>query len=227
MKERGIIFNTENVNAIQEDHKTQTRRVVKPVIPSWTKRFKLIGNIWIAWQDTAGLGIGKCPYGEIGDRLYVRETALYWRSKKGISHVAAFKADGYELEDDEKWTPSIFMPKKYARIWLEITNIRVERVQDITADDSWSEGIYIEPPAGAFPEKIKRPKDFDKWTDQKRNEWFDAQARCVYFAQIHHCEQLLEAFKKLWDSINKKRGHGWDKNDWVWVIEFKVIKNDK
>ena len=86
------------------------------------------------------------------------------------------------------WRPSIHMPKLAARIWLEITRVQVEKVQDITEADAKAEGA--EPVCG-----------LDQKPDYRGGFYF------------------------LWDSINAKRGFGWDVNPWVWVVEFKVVKN--
>ena len=76
----------------------------------------------------------KCPYGQVGDLLYVKETFS--------TYPLHYKADGYELQDGEgQWNPSLFMPKKYARIWLEITGLRAERLQEITEEDAKAEGV--------------------------------------------------------------------------------------
>lgn len=157
MKERGIIFNTEMVKAILDGRKTVTRRPVKydecDVYiygrPTGKKdkvyRLKKNGSKKPFFINDLNMNVYNlkdfCPFGQIGDRLYVRETALYWRTNDGIDKVAAFKADGYCLEDNEQWSPSIHMPKKFARIWLEITDIRVERVQDITEEQAGKEGM--------------------------------------------------------------------------------------
>lgn len=176
MKERPIIFNTEMVKAILDGRKTVTRRPVEP------QPFKYENGKTVKFDRKKGMGcivshdgsvpLGwireMCPFAQIGDRLYVRETALYWyglvNGKPEISHVAAFKADGYELEGKESWTPSIHMPKKYARIWLEITDIRVERVQDITEEQAEKEGTRPLSPS---------------WTDQPRT-WFMRTWNSIY-----------------------------------------------
>ena len=127
MKERPILFNSEMVQAILEGRKIQTRRMIKPQPQG----------------EWAAPGRTMCKYGVPGDRLYVKET---WRPKGHnfpTGHPYEYKAtaeqDGVPL--DEPWKPSIHMPKDAARIWLEITDIRVERVQDITEEDAFNEGV--------------------------------------------------------------------------------------
>lgn len=132
-----IIFSSESIRAIQANKKDQTRRIVKPPAPWDPCDYGLdiefhTGNI-------------KCPYGVPGDTLWVRETffhdgtdepsALHFRANASEADEAWFKEEGW------KWKPSIYMKKEYARIFLEITKVRVERVQDITDDDCRAEGI--------------------------------------------------------------------------------------
>lgn len=129
MKERPILFSTSMVQAILEGRKTMTRRVVK------YKPHK--DHIYCDGNGIAQ----KCPYGSVGDRLWVRET---WAYRQWNHDRVYYKADNNLADinrEDEKWRPSIFMPRKLSRITLEITNIRVERLQEITESDAISEGI--------------------------------------------------------------------------------------
>ena len=160
MKERPIIFNTEMVKAILDGRKTQTRRVVKPQ-PLYT----ILNPIMLAKDAASPSGFSfisdeiddirlKCPYGVHSDRLWVRETWALIDNREfgGTSHLEykAYTGDPYPggwppeeakgNPDAPKWKPSIFIPKKYARIWLEIKNIRVERLQDISVKDLYAEG---------------------------------------------------------------------------------------
>ena len=203
MRERPILFNSEMVKAILGGRKCQTRRVIKPqpVDHHWENdplgRYKhhlrLVecqrGQFLSSWHslgdhidssDESNQQI-LCPYGVPGDRLYVKET---WRPKSHnfptgypYEYKATAVQDGAPV--DEPWKPSIHMPKKAARIWLEITDIRVERVQDISGDDAVAKGIKSTP------------------------------------------DYAIDYFASLWDSINQKRGYGWESNPWVWVVEFK------
>ena len=195
VKEHPILFSTPMVQAIIAGRKTVTRRIVKlKHLPQ-----KDIASIhpdgsglgWVAW---AGKPVGaeftrqaypgndgfKCPYGEPGDILWVRETHAPW----GYDNSYAYKADGFierygawerdtpngisDIERIEKWTPSIFMPKEACRIWLEITQIRVERLQDISREDALAEGVLNCPivgPIGNYEflwEKINGEKS---WND--------------------------------------------------------------
>ena len=171
MKERPILFSGDMVRAILAGEKTQTRRVAKIQPMDWSKTYF------------------RCPYGQPGDRLWVRETFM------PLTKGYAYRADNLinEKFPGTKWKPSIFMPRKANRIMLEITNIRVERLQEITPSDYRNEGINIFYPAGM------NSLDIESMLKQR---WID-----------------------LWDSINLKRGQGWNKNPWVWVIEFKRVSN--
>jgi len=141
IKERPILFSAPMVNAILGWHKTQTRRVVKPQPDCEAfggKPYWYIGGLRLDQQATNRL---KCPYGEIGDRLWVRET--YWadkRTREIISYVAS-EPDIYDDNHTVKKMPSIFMRRKYSRINLLITDIRIERLQDITDDGALAEGV--------------------------------------------------------------------------------------
>ena len=123
MKETGLIFKAPLVRAILEGRKTQTRRVLR---------------------NQRAYDLGKAPLGKPGDRIYVRETF----SQHPEWGQLAFRADGEEFEDadgwlwEPKWMPSIHMPKDLARIWLEITGVRVERIQEIIPDDCIAEGAW-------------------------------------------------------------------------------------
>ena len=143
MKETGMLFTSPMGRAILEGRKTKTRRVAKPV------KHPDLGNLY----TPGALAMGRepqhvidraCPLGQPGDRIYVRETF----SQHPEWGQLAFRADGEEFEDadgwlwEPKWIPSIHMPKDIARIWLEITGVRVERIQEITPDDCIAEGAW-------------------------------------------------------------------------------------
>jgi len=135
MKERPILFSTPMVQAILAGHKTMTRRVAKDIDGSDPLYETKDGEI----IDTVKL----CPYGVPGDRLWVRETYMlmfnpYKPDEKPHIH---YKAD--YPRDTVVWKSSMFMPRKYSRILLEITNVRVERVQQITEDDAIAEGCTL------------------------------------------------------------------------------------
>lgn len=208
-----IIFSTEMVKAILEGRKTQTRRVMKDAFGDPIK----LGISEEQFRQNLKVMSFKCPYGQVGDRLWVRETWLPDPPRDFDGYVefggcwphplylipqeyrtpnyCVFKASwqGAEL----RYHSAMLMPRWASRITLEITGIRVERVQEISEDDAANEGIrYAD---GSF-----------------ELEWFTPAAR--------EAKRILD-FSKLWDSINAKRGYSWEENPWVWVIEFKQVNN--
>jgi hypothetical protein len=171
MKERPILFSEGMVRAILSGSKTMTRRVIKA--PSWSK------------EEMASIDFG-CPYGAMGWKLWVRETfSVYCHPENPIVH---YRADCGENDKTLKWKPSIFMPRWASRITLDVLDVRVEKLQDITDEDCLKEGIEI---------------------NEKRDILLEGYGR--------------DLFKKLWDSINLKRGCGWDKNPWVWCVSFRKV----
>jgi len=190
MKERPILFKADMAQAIIDGTKIQTRRIVKPK------------DGWL------------CPYGLPGDRLWVRETwcvgniydsikpSKLWTGNDDESLAVDYKANEKRIwskSDQGKWRPSIFMPRWASRIDLEITNVCIELVQDISQDAICKEGIWNSSP--------EYRSELCVWRD------------CV--SAIHKIR--IKYFKILWDSINAKRGYGWDTNPYVWVLEFKKI----
>jgi hypothetical protein len=158
MSEKPIIFNGPMVRAIMDGRKTITRRIVKPQPPQETLEMRLHGDEWLpCWEDDdcAGCYVAhgdmghrrRCPYGRPGDRLWVRET---WatpmtepcnRAEKACPQFA-YRADGDCLYVSS-WRPSIHMPRWASRITLEVVAVRVERLNDISGEDSISEGIDL------------------------------------------------------------------------------------
>jgi hypothetical protein len=236
MKERGMIFNTEMVKAILENRKIQTRRPVKPSVKGCTvgAYTSESGNEPVNVQEDGDPWIDiKCPFGIIGDVLYVRETFNPFAEESTDKEIPInahidYKADFtdqdlkeiHDMYGDEipkfNWTPSIHMPKKYARIFLEITNIRVERVNDISEKDALKEGIISN----------------EIYTDNAGSEGLFNCPDCDGM-QVHGCfgenygvsecdcktcDTQKKRFSLLWKSI-----YGSD-NQWVWVIEFKRNK---
>ena len=176
--EKPILFSTKMVRAILDGRKIQTRRAVN--IP---EQWKLQGmthddleksGFWNCWQSSADDPTAghRWQYGDewlprqnyqIGDRLWVRETwfnPTYVAGGDGIPHFTYYKATD---KDQWKWKPSIHMPKAFARIWLDITDVRVERLQDITEGDSISEGSQIP--------RDQLPKSFRQGTMTERTQF--------------------------------------------------------
>lgn len=155
MKERPILFSGEMIRAILSGNKTQTRRVLNPLcrqfpivhFERWGIPYKDIvdwqyndaGNpLWVSTEPDGTTREWKCPYGEPEDRLWVRETwAVYGQFQSGEGYC--YRADGDKA--GIVWRPSIFMPRQACRIKLEITGVRVERLQDISEEDAQAEGV--------------------------------------------------------------------------------------
>jgi hypothetical protein len=216
MKERPILFSAPMVRAILEGRKTQTRRIVKPQpmadhilcmpdgqIPGICKDGHRIRD------DEFGKAWMTCPHGQSGDRLWVRETHRLFDkvwTPDAMDTAVQYRADmrarilsGWYVGADEasgNWSPSIFMRRWMSRITLEITVVRVERLQDISEADAAAEGVVYFPPGHG-----------DYW--QPSDE-----INCP-------CSFAYGAYMQLWESIN---GAGsWAANPWVWVLEFKRV----
>lgn len=160
---KSVICNSESVKGILDGRKTQTRRtrgfdqLNDPASKSLWHLWKTEGDTWTFTHPSLDYGhaVIKCPYGIPGDSLWVRETwnaknldGIWWKDMKR-SHIGYKMAYNWNLyyraSDDkcEKWLPSIHMPKDFSRITLEIKDVRVERVQDITEEDAIAEGMYL------------------------------------------------------------------------------------
>ena len=161
MKEHPVLFSGAMVRAILEGRKTQTRRVVKPQPEcatacgglTWPISSPLRGNgikIYLDNGRNLSTTLSLCPYGKPGDRLWVRETWLPFDADHVIGGKEwAYRADcgadseALRLEMGYRWRPSIHMPRRASRITLEVTDVRVQRVQEISAEDIQSEGIEL------------------------------------------------------------------------------------
>lgn len=229
MKERPMLFNGEMVRAMLKRLKTQDRRVIKPQPvfekSGWSFEYRKGCYRFLEYthpiQQRAEHNIDEfCPYGKVGDRFWVRESfrvnRWYTGGIGGLEPVETqYKIDGF-LSDrncipsshwdkptskvSTKYHSARFMPKWAARIWREITGIRVERVRDISEADSKHEGC------------------------EKEDVCCRDLAGLVYGGNQWGTIALYKAgFKTLWDSINAKRGDGWHKNRFVWVLTFKEI----
>lgn len=212
MKERPILFKGELVRAILEGRKTQTRRLVKPSTVAW-----LGSNA--GGMDSA---IDHCPYGSPGDRLWVRESwgdadHYYQGHVNDCPSVVAYSTrDAIQFDADEptpiaatdmaswnwdkmKWRPSIHMPRWASRIDLEVVEVRVQRLQDITEEDAREEGL---------------------------DEWIPCNVitglKGVRLGGAFRQATCREHFAWLWDIINGKRAT-WASNPWVWAITFRRV----
>jgi hypothetical protein len=235
MREIPILFSTPMVQAILAGKKTMTRRICKDIAGydfKWgLDKEPYIGNYkifaktesgkwdWVTLEnqwlydlqtavDDNRTHLLKCPYGQPGDRLWVRET---WADNiPGCPNGITYKADHIDPKGDGpanpiKWKPSIFMPKAAARIWLEVVSVRIERLQEITEDDARAEGIIFE-----------EAMEFSGW----RPTYNDPDGSNAW-------PNYKGAFNFLWDSLNAKRGYGWDSNPFVWAISFKTLEGGK
>ncbi|EOI1003504.1 hypothetical protein U4W25_14265 [Citrobacter amalonaticus] len=175
MKERGMIFNGEMVRAILDGRKTQTRRIVKvqPDTPEFGLRRIIessianeIGMYFWSQEDARGIKARSkqfyCPYGDVGDRIWVRETFSPVPDHEEPAGCSAllYAADGNGPYG--KWVPSIHMPRWASRLTLEITGVRVERLRDLSEDDAKSEGI-TPPSCGVLPGWEYRINFRDLW----------------------------------------------------------------
>jgi hypothetical protein len=227
MKERPIIFSAEMVRAILEGRKTQTRRVrgledvnnypgsfvgvaslgalgyrglcrsdyyLKPSAKKEYQKYPRLYH-WLLGVQSRELNPipVRCPYGQPGDRLWVRETWAttntcdylapkeIWRYEHPpMLYYSAWTGAARESKNRGKWRSPIHMPRWASRITLEIKSVRVERVQEISEEDAIAEGI-------------------------SGGDWLG---------------NPVGEYRKLWDSINAKRGYPWESNSWVWAIEF-------
>lgn len=214
--ERPILFSGQMVRAILEGRKCQTRRIVKPMPPC--DREKRVERFHPAVTNRRGEEVpgpeifgaycdcewgARCPFGEPGDRLWVRETWCYAHPdyhdeaegrRRGDRPVREYPAPWWchyaatDDVDEPKWKPSIHMPRWASRITLEVTRVRVERLQDISEADARAEGI-------------------DPGT-----------SICDFEAT-----PARDDFARLWDSINGKRAP-WASNPYVWVISFRRVE---
>jgi len=195
MNKYPILFNTEMVRAILEGRKTQTRRVIKGLVKSLPDGIdysfhETNDGAWeVGYDYCDGTGQAlryiKCPYGQPGDRLWVKESIYHsqdllirYKADNAITAADYWPWKRYEL-------PAMFCPKGLSRITLEVTDVRVQRVQEISDAEAIEEGV------------------------DRTNTSIPGYA--------------TKRFEHLWNSINAKRGYGWDVKPWVWAITFKVL----
>ena len=222
MSMKPILFNTEMVRAILDGRKTCTRRVIKP--QPYGKCTYPLGFVTDSTEkkEVGCFGFGIDEYGgsiqyakpsyQPGDILYVRETWEHFECCccEGDEHGNCYREPQQsvlnkscgcymyratdEIYGDAKWHPSIHMPKEAARIWLKVTDVRVERLQEITEEEAGAEGAV----------------DNRGFIHSYDNEYT-------------HIHTAREDFAEIWNNTVKKSDfdrYGWDANPWVWVIEF-------
>lgn len=206
MNEHPILFSTPMVQANLEGRKTMTRRIIK-IAPESKPMFQddemmnnAIGYSFLEPDQFEKpdyekmITLIKCQYGQPGDLLWVRESFAL------IDHPELkyrYKADHLNPKS-VNWKPSIHMPKAAARIWLQVEEIRVERLNDISEEDAIAEGIT---------------SYFDKMVSGTRFTYQPGQLSNSYTAK--------REFEKLWCKINGEES--WEANPWVWVVKYKVV----
>ena len=140
-----ILFNTDMVRAILEGRKTVTRRVAKPQPRAIYHNGKIYDDdeLYVVAENQNGkFEQVVLPY-RPSDILYVRETWAAWSPTYGTAPKIIYKADGYSQSQKMRWLPSIHMPREAARIFLRVTDVRVERLQEMTIEDSLREGVKL------------------------------------------------------------------------------------
>lgn len=226
MKTTPLLFQPDMVNALLDGRKTQTRRIV-----DWKRLHKQAGlpfptrcklawfKILSGWGIDAGDGVMRavsCPYGDRGDLIWVREAFLCGyefdendvpTDKERVWYRASnpdlrwFDGESDWPRENAPWKPSIHMPRWASRLTLRITDIRVERMQDISREDAIAEGI----------ERCEWMYACDPWKN-----YIPKQSPCRGFSYPPR------SYQSLWESINGRES--WEENPWVWVIEFEVIQ---
>lgn len=211
-----ILFNTEMVRAILDERKSCTRRIIKP---QWEEcpHCKYVHKEYIYDKLAENVYCAKCGYPLVperrapykpGDILYVRETWCALPVNEA-GHIRGHSTYYYRADGDlrpsgwrGKWHPSIHMPKEAARIWLKVTDVRVERLQEITEEQACMEGT-------------------DPWDEvcYENNGWHPT----LSDPDSGGDPNMVDGFHKLWNSTIKKSDldrYGWDTNPYVWVISF-------
>lgn len=203
--ERPILFSGPMVRAILDGSKMQTRRVIRfedGFSPDRLIYRSTVDGAFTIQEDVTGRFVQlQCPYGKEGDRLWVRETfavqPFLWEKNHGLQPVHYPASVPRDQIEDYVLKPSIHMPRWASRITLEITGVRVERVQAISEADAEAEGAM---------------------------EWWNSKSVDEQASIYNGKRGPRAAFEMLWDSINAKRGYGWDANPWVWALEFRRVQ---
>ncbi|HDU1553610.1 morphogenetic protein [Klebsiella pneumoniae] len=200
MTERGMIFNGEMVRAIIDGRKTQTRRPVKFPVHDKNLGCELAGNE-LAGELSAGNYLNSA-FGKPGDRIWVRETWARYNIDQNSHDIAYRATTPADWPEEGRWRPSIHMPRWASRILLEITDVRVERLNVISEEDARAEGVGI---AVWFAAKGVTESEWTSLGEQGA-------------MQASH----INKFATLWESIYG--AESWKANSWVWVIEFKRVE---
>lgn len=215
-KEIPLLYCGAMIRRILAGHKWMTRRVLR-FRRNWAG---LTHNDLIAsgfWKSVSGWQYGDEGLPQqyhVGNRLWIKETfaripaerpAGYWTNPKWKHRECWYSADNDKPTwGPRNWTPSIFMPRALSRLTLKITDVRIERLQQITEADAEAEGV----------------RDYDIPANGDNPRLVGYSSSDTGKLQITR----VDAFKELWEELNKPRGFGWDVNPWVWVISFKRVE---
>ena len=230
-----IIFSGPMVAAIYDLRKTQTRRVIKPQ-PDDDGMIHAITNTGaVSLLDVRDEGLA--PY-RVGDVLYVRET---WTYHEGARYGIIFKARcPQNLAQRIKWKPSIHMPKEAARLFMRVTDVRAERVNDISEADALAEGVdkMLDHSYKEVYEKWRyrvtatqgiqcdpgsqadQPYRNYLWHGYFGKHGMGNKQSEAWDYQYSGYDSAIDSFSSLWELINAKRGFGWYMNPWVWAYTF-------
>lgn len=212
-----ILFSPPMVRAIQAGRKTQTRRL------NGLRAVNEDPDLWHLCGRRAGMGRDqmlmmhgdsnserwgekylRCPYGSPGGQLWVRESYI----SDSCGGLMGYVADGYKITEPwERFHPSIHMPRRVNRIILRVVSVRIERLQSVAWPDAIHEGVreHRYPACGDHPGLVGYVTGADG-----------------EYGAAHTKPQ--DAFRNLWDSLNARRGYGWNRNPWVWVVTFRVAE---
>lgn len=208
-----ILFSTPMVQAILSDNKSMTRRTMK-LQPGEGERYEAMGENEFAYISKGGIsGPYKCPYGQPGDVLWVRESFCithpfapetnHFGYKCGVQPYSYEPAsEKYDFSRSDRWKPNIHMPFEACRFFLRVKEIRVERLHDITQKDAICEGIIR-----ANNLHFDVPASITIWKD--------------YTSEGNYFQREDYSFRSLWISING--ADSWNSNPWVWVNAFERI----
>jgi len=198
--ERPIVCSGSEVRAILDGRKTQTRRVLSPQprknrYPTWIPPSSIDSGhfVTLSYYATCAESL-TCPYGQPGDRLWVREAwspGFAADDEVGGDPGRTIYATTVRGPEPERWRSPIFMPRTRSRITLDVVSVRVERLQEISDGDVAREGVDWNAIGGPL---TSRTRSF-----------------------------AADAFSRGWDSINAKRGYSWESNPWAWVLTFSRV----
>lgn len=217
---RPMLYSTSMVQAILEGRKTQTRRIIKHQPPKGNYKFGI--NVtgtrckenglfhWIGIDEEIEYKVTdskqpyfKCPV-NIGDIIWVRETFAPIKNSNDFFYKADEGITVPFFDYQQKWKPSLFMPKEACRLFLEVKDIRIERLNEISESDAVAEGIL----------------DMFYGKDIAGNAYFNYMDKKGGWDSV--AEDAIHSYQTLWEKINGQ--HSWEVNPFVWVYDFKVVE---